>query len=159
MDDGAVARGRDLHGLLKEPTKELASAPGTAPIEAEGEFVRIVVEMLSREAALVGAQQPPLEEARNQVHARHHLVSRSSAPGDVRDLVLVPLAAELRVAAPGIGVNRRARVDHLLDELVEARLGGVGDRGHADAPDGGPALFRRDRNQGLRIREAADLCR
>lgn len=48
-----------LHRLLKEPMKEQATRGGVSPVEPEGEFVEVIVELLGTHRALIRPQQPP----------------------------------------------------------------------------------------------------
>ncbi len=55
---------RRIHGyrLLDEPIEEFAAAFGFAAVETEGELVQVVVQMFVAHGALMGAQQPALEQ-------------------------------------------------------------------------------------------------
>ena len=81
---GWIAGGNDLmvgcrsygNGLLGEAMEEQSAGLGTSAIEAEGEFVEVVVEMLVLDAALMGSHQPSLEQRRNVMNAGHDHVGR-----------------------------------------------------------------------------------
>jgi hypothetical protein len=45
-----------LHRLLEEAIEEQAAVVRTAPVEAEGELIEVVVELLRADGALVGAE-------------------------------------------------------------------------------------------------------
>ena len=62
VNNHLVSRG--IHGcrLLDEPIEEFASAFGFAAVETEGELVQVVVQMFVAHGALMGAQQPALEQ-------------------------------------------------------------------------------------------------
>jgi hypothetical protein len=51
----------DLDGLFEQPVEEETAVVGAAAVEAEGEFVQVVVELRRADGALVGAEQPALE--------------------------------------------------------------------------------------------------
>ena len=55
---------RRIHGyrLLDEPIEEFAAAFGFAAVETEGELVQVVVQMFVAHGALMGGQQPALEQ-------------------------------------------------------------------------------------------------
>src|SRR5215813_11825133 len=57
--DGDLAGG---DGLLEKSEEEQATVPGTASVEAEGELVEVVVEVVDSHRALVGTQQPALKQ-------------------------------------------------------------------------------------------------
>jgi hypothetical protein len=78
---------------------------GGRAAEAEGELVEVVVEMLVLDAAVVSADQPPLEQRGDHVDTRHDLVSRFRAAVNDGDLVLVADCGQPGVAAPSVGVN------------------------------------------------------
>jgi hypothetical protein len=54
----------DLYGVGSMATagvKELSSIGGSASVEAEREFIQVVVQMFLSHRSLVGTDQPPLE--------------------------------------------------------------------------------------------------
>ena len=50
------------------------SVVGAAAVEAEGELVQVVVELLWADGALMGTEQPALQERGDPVDARHRHV-------------------------------------------------------------------------------------
>ena len=54
--------GLDLHGLLEEPVEEQAAVIRAATVEAERELVQVVIELLRANGALVGTEQPALQQ-------------------------------------------------------------------------------------------------
>lgn len=67
-DEGLVGRRRDRDGLLNEPVEQLAAAARVAPVETEGEFVQIVVQVLRTDPALMRAQQPAFQQRHDSMH-------------------------------------------------------------------------------------------
>src|SRR5450756_1732585 len=67
---GSIVGGNDLmvrcrpagDGLLDEAMEEQSAGLGAPAVEAEGEFVEVVVEMLELDAALMGSHQPSLKQ-------------------------------------------------------------------------------------------------
>src|ERR1039458_45625 len=67
---GWIVGGNDLmvrcrpagEGLLDEAMEEQSAGLGAPAVEAEGEFVEVVVEMLELDAALMGSHQPSLKQ-------------------------------------------------------------------------------------------------
>ena len=53
---------RHRHGLLGEAQEQLPSATRIPPVEAEGELVQVVVQVLSADRTLMSAQQPALQQ-------------------------------------------------------------------------------------------------
>ena len=62
VNNHLVSRGIHGHRLLDEPIEEFASAFGFAAVETKGELVQVVVQMFVAHGALMGAQQPALEQ-------------------------------------------------------------------------------------------------
>ena len=73
-----LAIGRRLHGdrLLDEAVEQLSGMARTATVEAERELVEVVVEMGRAHGALMGAQEPPLEQGRDEMDTRQQLGRR-----------------------------------------------------------------------------------
>ena len=65
-DDLIVGRRPYGNGLLGEAMEEQPAGMGAPAIEAEGEFVEVVVEMPVLDAALMGSHQPSLVAARQR---------------------------------------------------------------------------------------------
>lgn len=53
-------RWRSVHGLLQQSVEEEAPATRSAPVEAEGEFIEVVVQVPSSRSALMGSDDPAL---------------------------------------------------------------------------------------------------
>src|SRR5215472_7721440 len=73
FDQRFVGDRLDSDGLLQEAVEELATAARFAPVEPEREFVKVGIQMLNAHAALVGSQQPALEQGDRKMNARHQL--------------------------------------------------------------------------------------
>ncbi len=58
----SVGSGISVSRLLEKPVEEQPAGARGASVEAEGELVEVVVEVLGTDCALMGSQQPPLEE-------------------------------------------------------------------------------------------------
>ena len=83
-----VGHGRCDGRLLNQPIEQHASRPRGSAVEAEGKFVEVVVDMPGIYRAVMGAQQPTLEQRGNTVNARQRLVSRNlGAEEDVRIVI------------------------------------------------------------------------
>ena len=94
-------------------------------VEAEGELVEVVRQMLVTDGALMCADDPPLQECRDSMDSRHEFVGKFLATLDVCDLVSIPLRTQA-------GANEAWLKKMLEDEdLPELR------RTIADATSGG----------------------
>ena len=105
--------------------------------------------MLVLDAALVRADQPPLEQRGDHVDARHDLVRRFRPALDDGDLVLVAGRRQPGVALSSVGVNHRTGHHGTLDEGAQAVRGHILDAPKADAADAAAALLGRHRDDGL----------
>ena len=61
-DQFLVGSRSDLGGLLCDPVEELSSRRRLAPVEAEDEFVEVILEVLVPDGSLVCSEHPPLEQ-------------------------------------------------------------------------------------------------
>ena len=68
-DEVAVAHRGVADGEFENPVEDQAPAAGGAAVEAEYELVEVALQVCLVDRALVGAQQPPLGEGRDSVHA------------------------------------------------------------------------------------------
>ena len=62
-----------MNRLVQEPVEEQAAGARIASIEAEGELVEVVVELLGLHGALVGGEQPAFEQRGDAVDPRQQL--------------------------------------------------------------------------------------
>lgn len=127
------------------------------PIEAEGEFVEVVVEMLVLDTALESPQQPPFEQGGDFVDAWHDHVSRFRAAAYHHDLMVVAGGWQPSIAAPAVGLNCRPRPPGFLQEDQQTLDGYVLNTPKADAPGAALAPFSRHRDDGLPLELAAPL--
>ena len=68
------------HGLLDEAVEQFASTVRSAPVEAEGELVQVILEMLCPDRSLMRSQQPALHERDDLVNMRQQFGSLLFAP-------------------------------------------------------------------------------
>ena len=100
-------------------------------------------------AALVGAEQPPLEKRSNGVDSRHDLMGRFRAVADDSDLVLVAGRRQPAITTPSVGMDHRPGRHGILDEGKKAVRGHVLDAPKADPADAATPLLGRHRDDGL----------
>ncbi len=113
-----------IHGLLKQAVEEEAATSRSASVETERELIQVVVRMLRGRGALVGADNPTLEQADNQVNVGQGDVCRVATGPDADRLVVIAGCCKPLVAAPGVGEDGGARLDRLpgIPELSEHEL-------------------------------------
>src|SRR5262245_28497174 len=151
----------ELHRLLEQPVEEQAALLRAAAVEPERELVEVVVELVWAGGALVGAEQPALEERRDAVGARHDDVGGVAAGGDARLFVDEAGGCESAVALPVVGVDDDSGRDCAGDEVRQDRRGTVWDTGEPD-PAAGTAWARLDRDRddrSIEERAAAESAR
>jgi hypothetical protein len=91
--------------------------------------------MLMLDAALVGANQPSLEQRGDEVDARHDFVSRVGAAADDSGLMLIASRRQSRVTAPSVGLNDSPKLHGALDEGEQAVCRDIADILKADAAE------------------------
>ena len=69
--DLVIGGGFDLDGLLNEAIEEEASSTRRPSVEAEGEFIEVIVQVFLADRTVVRSQPPPLEEGSDPVHPGH----------------------------------------------------------------------------------------
>jgi len=104
-DDGAIWGGADSDSLLREPVEEQSSCLGMPTIEPEGELIKVIVEVLMLNTALVSAVQPSLEKRSCPVDSWQDLMRQLITTADDGDLMLVTGILQIRVATPSVGVH------------------------------------------------------
>ena len=70
-DERVVGVGFGRDRALEQTVEEQPAMAGSAPVEAEGELVEVVVELGAADGALVGAEHPALEQRGDEVYVRH----------------------------------------------------------------------------------------
>src|SRR3954453_7110570 len=88
-DEISVAGRLDAHGVLDEAGEAVADPLGGAAVEAERVLVEVGGEGLLAHRAVVGAEEPPLDEAEDEMDAGQP--ERGIAPGraEIDGLVVV----------------------------------------------------------------------
>jgi len=155
MDGGDVYR-LVFRGLLPaspEPVEQQPALPGVPPVEPGGELVEVGLQMPRVDRALVGAQQPALEQAGHPVHPGHGHVGRIRRAR--QDLAVAGVAGvvEAVLGLPAVGAHRRAGLDRLADEGHEAGRGAVGDVAQPSTAEAARTVhLHRDGHDRLRLR-------
>lgn len=71
MRDIDLSDGLRYHRLLKKPSEYQAPAPGSAPVEPEGELLQVGLQMNWNDGTLMGPKNPPFQQTRNSMDTRH----------------------------------------------------------------------------------------
>ena len=106
-------------GLLDQPIEQYASRPRGASVEAEGKFVEIVVHMPGINRAVMGAEQPTLEQSRDTVNARQWLVRRNLGSEDDVRIVIESFVRQRSENRRSIGAHPGAWRDVFAHERQE----------------------------------------
>ncbi len=102
-DECAVWVRRSPDGLVKQSVEEQATGARVTPIEAEGEFVEVVVDLVGPDPALVDRQQPSFEQSSDPMHAWQLLGGVLGRGSDGHRPVHVTDAFDTSVTLPGVG--------------------------------------------------------
>src|SRR3954453_23334132 len=131
-DDLAVSGRPGLDGPLDQPGEAVADEGGGAAIEPEDVLVEVGGEVLLAHRAVVGAQEPALDEAEHEMDAGQP--ERGVAPGraEIDRLVVVALGRQAEVAAPAVRRHGRRLGDVGGEEGFQARGRGVGQGGEPE---------------------------
>src|SRR5713226_1578131 len=100
-------------------------------------------------AALMSAEQPPLEKRCDVVDAWHHHVGRIGPGADDGDLMLVAGCDQPGISAPSVGVDHNTRHYGGLNEGQEAGAGYISDAAKTNPADALAILFGCYRDNGL----------
>jgi hypothetical protein len=135
LTSGDIFPGNWFHlcGLFDETVEQFPTLVGRASIETERELVKVVVEMVLPNSALVGSHEPSFEKSGDSVDTRQKLVGQFLAPADIGDLVFVAVAGQVDVPAPSVGVYDRSRLNRFLNEWQQAAPRDVLDPPQANA--------------------------
>ena len=67
MDDAVIGGWRGFDGVLDQAGEAVADGLGLASVEAEDELVEVALQVLGADGAMVGAEEPALGEAEDEV--------------------------------------------------------------------------------------------
>src|SRR6266545_2748080 len=147
----------ELDSLLEEPVEEQATVVGAAAVEAEGELVEVVVELLRPHRALMGAEQPALQERGDAVDTRHRHVRGIAGRVEAVPFVRVAGLGDAVVAGVAVAADDAAGLDQIFDRGEEAVGARVGNRSEAHTTHAAPALLHGDQDRRLLLRATAML--
>src|SRR5438876_5657335 len=98
---------RHLNRLLSQSIEQFAPRAGLAAVEPEGEFVEIVVQVFVTNRALVGPQQPTLEQRDHPMNPWEKVFVLDFS----LDLPIVNVSFQLPVSIQAVGSDSAARFD------------------------------------------------
>ena len=149
LDDVSVLHRVYDHGMLKQPIEKFATVSRCPTVEAKRKFIKIVIQMLRTNGALMSAEYPPFQKGHNTVYTRQKLRSGSTGTLDYSDFMNIAFCFQAAITFPSIGKNIAARFNGLRDERMKAFSGGVRDSVHTNSSNRFPFLFRGHYNQGF----------
>src|SRR5664279_3904705 len=89
-------------------------------VEAKGEFVEVVVEMLMLDATVERSHEPSLEQRGDLVNPRHQFMGCFGSAADRTDVVSVTQRGQTGVAPPTVSMDRRTARHCAQDERQQA---------------------------------------
>ena len=119
-------------GLFEKATEDETTAGRGTAVEAEGELLQVGMQMLGCDGALVGAEDPALQQAGDPMDSRHGDVGRIVGRGQHRLVTCVAVPWQVVVAAPPVSADSRTRGNDGANEGHEVVGGGVGHVAHPD---------------------------
>ena len=75
FNQGRVWNRIDRNSLLDEPVEQFTTVPRGPAVESKRVFVEVVVQMLMTDSALMGSQQPPLQQRGDCVAEGQQIIS------------------------------------------------------------------------------------
>src|ERR1700674_1864377 len=118
-------------------------------IEPEGELIKVIVEVLMLNTALVSAVQPSLEKRSCHMDSRQDLMRQLGTTADDDDLMLVTGLLQIRITTPSVGAHDGTGGDGFLDKGKEAVPRDVDDAPETNAADAASILLGRHSDDGL----------
>lgn len=120
-----------LHRVFKEAPEKKTSELRFAPVETEGELVEVCLKVIRFYGALMGPEQPPLEETGDAVNSRQGDMGWVAGPSDYMGGVEVVVSNCLRVRRQAVGDNDSAGTHIVVQKRAQGRCSGVGDDAQA----------------------------
>ena len=151
-DQFLVSSRSDLGGLLCDPVEELSSRRRLAPVEAEDEFVEVILEVLVPDGSLVCSEHPPLEQGNRSVDSWKHMLPVLET---TLDLPVMDVSFYLTVGVEPVSANGPPGFHRGSDEAMKRCPVEIGDSCHADATDAFAVLLGCDDDQHLAVDQAA----
>jgi hypothetical protein len=132
--------------LLDKPKEQLPARGRFPAIEAEGELVEVVVQVLVADRTLESAKEPALQERDHAMDVWKQVLAFRLA---TLDLPLMGVSTKADIRGEAVGTHDTSRFNRLRDERLEPVRGQFWDAAQADASDPFAVLFGGDDNQRL----------
>ena len=139
--------GADSYSLLYQSVEKLSAGTGCSTVEPKCVFIKVVVKMKMLHPALVGSQQPSLEQCSNAVDLRQHIPANSSFFSD--DFMHVAQFGQAPIASPSICLDSAPRLDSLLNGSSQAGARCIRYAPESNSPD--PTFFKLYHNNNQRL--------
>jgi len=141
------AHGADCYSLFYQSIEQLATGAGCSTVETKRVFIKVVVKMRMLNTALVGSQQPALEQCSNAVDLGQHVPTDSSFFSD--DFMHVAQFGQALIDSPSICLDSAPRLDILLDGPFQAGARCIRYMPESNSPD--PTFFELYHNINQRL--------
>jgi hypothetical protein len=140
----------DCDGLLQQPVEELSPTAGCPSVKPEHEFIKIMVQIPMRYAALMDSQQPSLEQGGDPVNTGKVHQRRCSSPAiQNRGIMLVAQPLQTSIPLSSICDDHAAPSDVRAHESSEDPSAGIGDPLQSYPADLPAAFFCCDTDENL----------
>lgn len=128
------------------------------PIESKRKLVKVALQMIGLDGALVGAEKPSFEQGSHPVDTGHGDVSRITAIGDDSPSMNQSVSGEIVVATPAIGQHGGPARHGIADEWHQTCARRIRNTKHPYPSEAlGRSQLDGDRNQRLASRTTATL--
>ena len=108
-----------LSSLTDKSIEQQSPRTRSASIEPKRVFVEIIVKMLFRSSPLICSAQPPFEERRNSMWARHENVSRIRRIGQHSNFMVEAPGLKRSITFPPICLDDSAGFNHFTHKTHE----------------------------------------
>src|ERR1019366_3149461 len=131
----SIRHRRGYHRLLKQAVEQQTARAGSTAVEAEYEFVQVMVELRRLHGPMVSTQYPTLDQRGDPMHSRHRDVCRYGATQYHHRFMRVAMVSQVAVSRRAIGTHTGTRLDDLFHEGQQMLLGTLMDALQADTSE------------------------
>ena len=130
-----------LHGLLRQPVKQLAARSGGSAVKPKRELIEIIIQMFRPHRTWMRAQEPAREQRDDPVRARPAVFAILIAALNGAD---VRVARQFTTGVEAVGDDGATRRDVLPDEPMQLRPAHIGQTTPPNPAKAPGYLLRRD---------------